>query len=148
MKVLFIRHGEAVERSENLKDRDRPLTSNGHEKLAKSIPYLKKVLENKKVRVCSSPLLRAIQTAQYLTDDIDIQEFVASGSFQACKQYIDNHHDYDFLIIVGHEPYLSSWIYSITKKSIEVKKGMLVELVWPSQVGQVLKLKDYQKIDL
>lgn len=148
MKVLLIRHGEAVERSENIKDRDRALTSKGREKLAMSISYLKTALKNKKIRVCSSPLLRAIQTAEYLSNDIDIQDFVASGSLDEFKQYVLHQREFDILIIVGHEPYLSSWIYSLTKQSIEVKKGMLVELIWPSQLGQVLKLKEYQRIDL
>jgi broad specificity phosphatase PhoE len=74
MKLYFIRHGENranVERVMSYKIVDYPLTSRGVEQAS----YLADWLSNRKiVRVYSSPLKRAYETAEIVTKRLDLSE--------------------------------------------------------------------------
>ncbi len=143
MKILLIRHGKAEARSLSLRDDDRKLTKEGHDDLKKNMPYLNDYLKNVNVKVFSSPLVRAKETAQYLKQPITEVDFLETGNFDEFSHCVNQHDDSDYLVFVGHEPIISIWIERLTNQVIEVKKGMAIELEWPHQLLQVYKLKDY-----
>lgn len=149
MKVLFIRHGEAEERTFQSLDEDRSLTIKGRADLDEAMVFIRRALQNQQVKVASSSLLRARQTAEYLTDKYELCEFMATGNLQQLRAYVEANQQLDYLVLVGHEPFISLWIHDLTRQRIKVKKGMLIELVWPNQLAQQIKLKDYSsfKVD-
>lgn len=149
MRILFIRHGKAEPYSFNVEDANRKLTQEGHQLLEENMPYLREYFKGKKLIVYSSPLIRAIETAQYLLQDIIELDALASGNLEEIKEVIKQNSELDFLVFVGHQPILSNWIYDLSSEFIEVKKGMAVELDESFNVIRALKIKNYNEfIDL
>lgn len=149
MRIIFIRHGKAEPYSFNVEDASRKLTQEGHQLLEENMPYLREYLKNNKVLIYSSPLTRAMETAQYLHQDIIELDALATGDLEKIKEVIKQNSDKDFLVFVGHQPILSNWIYELSSEFIEVKKGMAVELDDSFKVIRALKIKNYNEfIDL
>lgn len=146
MNVIFIRHGKAEPHTFEKPDFDRELTTEGKDDLLENIPYLINKLDLTKTKIFSSPLVRAYQTAQFISDDFELVDFLASGDIEELKEYVNNNRKYETLIFVGHEPILSEWIYELTNEFITVKKGMAIQLLWPDKVIRSTKLKDYQSL--
>lgn len=144
MKIILIRHGKAEDRSFDLDDSKRELTKEGHKKLKQNMPYLNEYLKDGNVKVFSSPLVRAYQTADYLEREYEKVDFLATGDYTQFIESIINNLGFDTLVYVGHEPILSIWTQQLTGQMIEVKKGMAVEFEWPDQLIRSIKLKDYQ----
>ncbi len=144
MKILLIRHGKAESRSLSLSDDDRKLTKEGHRDLQEHMPYLNEYLRDTKVTLFSSPLVRAIETAQYLNRELTEVDFLETGNFDEFSHCVNQHDDNDYLVFVGHEPILSIWIERLTGELIEVKKGMAIEIEWPNTLLQAHKLKEYK----
>lgn len=65
MQVLFVRHGEAVDVHRVVADRDRWLTESGRRTMAEVGAALTR-LELRYSRIYTSPLVRAVQTAEIL----------------------------------------------------------------------------------
>lgn len=65
MQVLFVRHGEAVDVDRVVVDRDRWLTESGRRTMAEVGATLTR-LELRYDRIYTSPLVRAVQTAEIL----------------------------------------------------------------------------------
>lgn len=138
MRLVLIRHAKAAERGEGYPDDDlKPLIAKGF----KQSQALKQFLEKSEVSfdmLFSSPLLRALQTAEAL-----------KGAAKSAT-YLDSlaTNDYDALIndlnvqvktsalniaLIGHEPYLSEFSsYLLTGKPnllrLEFKKAAFVSL--------------------
>lgn len=139
LELYIIRHGLAGSRLEDeARDKERPLTKKGKEKMkdiAKGLKKLKISLNT----IFSSPLLRAKETADivniYCGDkkEVMITEHLSpDASFTALIKVLNKFKDQEKIAIVGHEPFLSSFAsYCLTKNKnslLNLKKGGVLKL--------------------
>jgi len=146
MKKLYIlRHAIAVERgADGYRDSERPLTKRGIARFSSSLKGIAELDPDWQL-VCSSPLSRALQTAELLTKFFDQEKNLkiepslkpghsASDVVNLFKVYLSK----KSLLIVGHEPYLSLSISQLlAEKSssfLELKKGALACLSFQEEV--------------
>ena len=128
MEIVLFRHGIA-ESYNILGDAERVLTAEGAAKVKKSAKGLKQLLtDRKRVVVFSSPLQRALQTADLLTlalkaRDRYIREEIAEGLFEELYFEWSRYHDETTVIVVGHEPTLGAWLERITGERLALAKG-------------------------
>ncbi len=135
MDIIFLRHGEAVvaEGPDPAADARRSLTDEGCNLLRSSLPGLLAVLKKPdKVTVWSSPLDRAMQTAQILAEilgqdpsAIVSQDCLRDGDYAAFSQLLSRQSPKACLVLVGHEPYLSQWSQQLCACSLPFKKGAM-----------------------
>lgn len=116
MKLYFLRHGIAVARSLGGDDESRPLTKAGRfrvNRIARAIAKLDLGIEG----IVSSPVLRALQTAQIvaeaieLKDRTDVNPLLTHGfDSHALHQLLMAREKATALLLVGHEPDFSRTI--------------------------------------
>ena len=84
MKIFFIRHGESVANKEKVFQgwTDVSLSLTGQEQ-AKSLGEYFKRNNTKFTRIYSSPLKRAVETAQYLMHNSDFPELITKKGFRS-----------------------------------------------------------------
>ena len=141
MDLYILRHAIAVERGTPgyKNDFDRPLTSEGEQKLRRIAKAMRRMKLSFDL-ILSSPYVRARQTAELaarvlsqekrlqfrdsLGSDAEPREFLAES--KALKPLPDS------LLIVGHEPYLSTLVSLLVGGSegicVSLKKGGLCKL--------------------
>jgi len=133
MKLYFLRHGLAGERSEwTGDDCDRPLIREGKKRMAREAARMKALKLNVEY-IISSPLVRAHQTAEIvarhlgLLDRLIDDELLKPGfDVGALKEILKRHAAAEAIMLVGHEPDFSSIISSIIGGGrITFKKGGL-----------------------
>jgi phosphohistidine phosphatase len=129
MRLYFLRHGIAEERSLNHSDAQRALTPEG---IAKTEDLARRLadFEVQPTLIYSSPLVRARQTAEIVAKHggfpLEVSELVASGRFDshAVQELIDEHDPDDEIMFVGHEPDFSETVSDIIGGgNITMKKG-------------------------
>lgn len=133
MQLYFLRHGEAEDY--NADDHNRALTPTGRNRLqiaAKVIHRLNLKLD----RIYTSPRIRALQTAQIVGSELEIEptitELLNYGFNQvALAELIAPYPDDAHLMLVGHEPTLSSTITHITGGRVDMKRGELARVDVP-----------------
>jgi len=129
MELVLIRHGQAEERGSRIIDDERELTPKGRIRLKKAVVGLKRLLcENSRFIIISSPLPRALQTAEILADGLGIEnlkknECVSDGNLGSLVSGWDKLDECDCIILVGHEPHLSYWSELICGITLPFKKG-------------------------
>jgi phosphohistidine phosphatase len=140
MDLYICRHGIAAELGEDgiTRDADRPLTAEGKRKL-NQIGKALNLLEIEVELVVSSPYVRAIETAEILYDSLHVQR-----AMEVTEELIPNGNVRQFLalmrklnpksvLVVGHEPYLSSLIALLVSgnpdAAILMKKASICKLV-------------------
>lgn len=140
VNLYFLRHGIAVEPGTQgyTRDADRPLTSEGEQKLAK-IAEAMDALEISFELILSSPYVRARQTAEIvakalkLTKKVEFSEaLMPAGSARKLVDLL-NHLQPDDVLLVGHEPSMSELISLFTAGDasaihVVMKKGGLCKL--------------------
>jgi phosphohistidine phosphatase len=118
VELYILRHGEAGKRlAAGGKDSERPLTVTGEEEV-KEIAGALAVLGVKLDFVAASPLVRASRTAEIVAKKLKIKkskfelwdELKPEGSRQALYGRLARFKPGDSVMVVGHEPYLSSLI--------------------------------------
>jgi len=167
MDLLILRHAEAVELGTDgiTKDGDRPLTPEGIKKMEKAAEGMQQMGLDLDL-ILTSPLLRAVQTAEIVARKLRIQEkmrrtnnLAPSGNqskliaeIQGDKQPIQQ------VLIVGHEPDLSRLVSVLISGhnniTINFKKasllrvntsnliyGQCAELNWFLTCKQLMKLR-------
>lgn len=132
-----MRHAIAQDRLMGIRDEDRALTSEGRKRMLKAAQGLRQW--GLKVELClSSPLVRAWETAEILQEHLPIStpiiqenSLVPGGSLIDFLQVIVKRPE-THILATGHEPTLSSWIFSLLgcerQASIRMKKGALCHL--------------------
>jgi len=137
--LYFLRHALALERGvEGISDEARPLTEEGREKMILAVRGMKR-LGVEFEALLSSPLLRAVQTAELVKHNLPFkgpleieEELEPSGTLRAMLRKLASREEQSFLL-VGHEPMLGSWIRSLLDcgrgSSLVLKKGSLCHLV-------------------
>ena len=141
MNVYLMRHGLAIDRGTPGydSDRERPLTSKGERKVRRIAEAFVK-MEVSFDAIFSSPLVRAQQTADALSDEmkskqkVQLTEHLAPGG--STKELVNLlHHLPDSpqeILLVGHEPDLGQLAWSFLAGGDEIaivfKKGGVAKL--------------------
>ena len=119
MNLYLIRHAIAEEESPSGEDSQRELTDKG----AKKMRLIAKGLRTLGVDfdlIVSSPYLRAVQTAEVLSEVFKKKKFVLSdhltptGDIDLLIAEINEKYTTSSLAVVGHEPYLSAFVSLLT----------------------------------
>lgn len=112
MRVLLLRHGEAVDMRSAPTDEDRWLTDAGRRTMAKVGAALAG-LGLQYSRIYTSPLVRAVQTAEILASThpgfqgpLEVQSALSSevGSTAQALEPLEHASDDDLLVMVTHMP--------------------------------------------
>jgi phosphohistidine phosphatase len=131
MKLYFLRHGRAEERSERQTDYERRLTTEGIAEMNRVAEGLALIIEELDL-IYSSPLPRALETATIAAealhvppDRLVVTDKLASGvpglkELQSLLEHAPASHR---VMLVGHEPDFSSLVMRLTGATIEMKKA-------------------------
>lgn len=113
MRLLIVRHAAAVERGTGgFADDDRPLTPEGERKFQQVAKGAARLFD-KPASILTSPLPRALRTAEILRDafgeSVPLQPTTALsyGSFDDLETLLSSFPDEALIAVVGHEPTLS-----------------------------------------
>jgi phosphohistidine phosphatase len=141
MNIYLLRHGIAVERGspEFENDSERPLTREGKKQLRKTSRALKRMNLDFDL-ILSSPFARAKQTAETVAGELKLKrrlkfsdELQPDGNAKKLIQQLNElKPPPENLLLVGHEPYLSSLISLLISGdenvAMDFKKGGLCKL--------------------
>jgi phosphohistidine phosphatase len=109
MYIYIIRHGIAEDHAHSLRDEDRALTEEGKEKMKEAARGLKR-MDPDITRIFSSPLVRAIQTAEIVAAElkmkVDLLKQLAPGHtpVEVCDSLKLHKSKASAVAVVGHEP--------------------------------------------
>jgi phosphohistidine phosphatase len=119
MRLLFVRHGLAEDRdtaeSGGTPDEYRALTAEGQKRLKKVAKALRANLEDLSL-IATSPLLRAVQTAEILATEFDNPPLVETETLRpgsapsTLLDWLREQGNGNAIALVGHEPDLGLWI--------------------------------------
>ena len=136
MKLIIVRHAAAIERSAEISEEQRYLTSEGRAYIRTTArTMLKKGVEPG--LILTSPLVRSVQTADILAEAlcyigpvIAADELSPGFDETALKGLLEKYQPVDELVLVGHEPDLSGVIASLLslKGGFDFKKGAAFKL--------------------
>ena len=144
MNLFILRHGLASDPGEDglpkdLKDAERPLSAKGKQRMWRLTEAMR-AMELQFDVVASSPLLRARQSAQIVTEALALRRklvltdhLAPAGSPQLLVEQLNELGPRaKNILLVGHEPYLSRLIALLltggTTAAIDLKKGGLARL--------------------
>jgi len=141
MDLYLLRHAIAFERGKEWPghDADRPLTKEGAKKMRR-IAKAMRDLDLSFDLILSSPFRRAKETAEIVAGSFDCANRlkfsshlkVGGSPVALMKEIIAHHGKLGSILLVGHEPYLSSLISVLVSGkenlSITMKKGGLCKL--------------------
>jgi phosphohistidine phosphatase len=163
MEIILIRHGKAEERSSGRADEGRCLTAEGRRRLEKSLAGYRRFLDrHNQILIWSSPLLRAMQTADIIAGALQIEsvcpcDCLSNGDFSAFLAALAAVGKDTTLILVGHEPYLSEWSQQLCGLVLPFKKGAAAgfsltalvppsgELLWFAQPNILMRTAGHQE---
>jgi len=110
MIIHLVRHAEAVERTVELADEHRFLTPRGRKRFRKTASDLKKSGIKPDV-ILTSPLIRAVQTAEILAQslkfkgDLVVSDLLAHGfQIEGLDKLVQGFPRAKEIVLVGHEP--------------------------------------------
>jgi len=115
MRLLVVRHAIAVPHgTPGVADNDRPLTPEGEYKFREAAAGLARILDRPDA-LLTSPWLRARQTAAIAAEAWGSPEpkqtaALASGSFEAQAEVLDEYPEDATVAIFGHEPWVSQLV--------------------------------------
>lgn len=119
MEIYIVRHAEALERREGLAEEMRHLTCRGRKQAEKQAKRLKKA-GVKPDLIMTSPLIRAVQTAEFLAARIGKDAVVAAhGSLspdsevETLMKMLRHSGKLHSIMLVGHEPLISRFAASV-----------------------------------
>ena len=145
MDLYVLRHGLAGDRNGAgyATDDERPLTDSGKRRMARQARGLRSLGVSIDV-IVTSPLARALQTAEIvheglrLTGRLVTSNALAPGGShsQLISSLVTGYSSTDDVMVVGHEPYLSSLISILTtgdpEPVVRLRKGALCKLRLPA----------------
>ncbi|WP_437765544.1 phosphohistidine phosphatase SixA [Sorangium sp. So ce281] len=156
MEILIIRHGHAVDDAPDLGDAGRWLTGKGRKLTRRVAKWLAKQEDRCPGVIWTSPLVRAVQTAEIvadaarLTDEVSVvAELSPSRDTAEILRRLSQHQGAQPLALVGHEPSLSALVTSLLGDGgwagLSLKKSGVVAVSWdgrgPGTLRFVLDLK-------
>lgn len=151
MNLYILRHGIAADRSAGLAhDELRPLTGKGIRRMQREAKGMD-VIGVAPDLIISSTLVRAIQTAEIVQQGLsEPPRMITSRALvpeahpsEILQELADGHSSLGSVMVVGHEPHMSSLVsYILTGQVswlIEMKKGALVSIdLFSGERGQLL----------
>jgi phosphohistidine phosphatase len=117
MRLVLIRHAIAEDRFEfsrtGKSDYYRPLTERGRSRMEKGAAGLRTLVPEIDV-LASSPLTRAVQTAEIVADaygglQIEEVDSIGTGDGEAFLDWLGDCDPAEVVAAVGHEPHMSMW---------------------------------------
>jgi phosphohistidine phosphatase len=145
MQLYFLRHGEADWPGWTKPDDERPLTDFG-KKEARQVAKLLDRLKVKPDLIVTSPLPRALQTAEAAAEQLKAKlcqdEALEPGFGISELSTVLKRHRAKVLMLVGHEPDFSSVISALTGGFIKMSKAgvALIDLDPETEKGRLLWL--------
>ncbi|NDL67491.1 CHAD domain-containing protein [Anaerotalea alkaliphila] len=132
MLLILVRHGEAEERKEQQKDGERKLTAKGAREFGRAAQGMAGILPSG-LKVLSSPLVRALQTANLLADAVGVPavgqvESLETGDLETFLEEVKGRGA--VVAGVGHEPSLSRWVHALTGEHVPMDKGSAAFIEW------------------
>lgn len=136
MKLFFVRHAEALDRSAVMADEMRYLTSEGRGSFRKTARTMLKQ-GCKPSLILTSPLIRAVQTAEIFAETLAFigpllvrNELRPGFDMQKLQELLNEFQSADEVVLVGHEPDLSGLITALLSlpDGLDLKKGAAVKL--------------------
>ena len=135
MQLLFLRHGPAVAKNDwTGEEETRPLTGEGKllvTDIACSLPRLKARPD----WIVTSPLARALQTAQIVGECLDAPDKVVPDKrlapgfgMKQLERLMRDYPDDCVLMLVGHDPDFSELVRTLTGGRISIRKGGLAQV--------------------
>ena len=150
MKLYLVRHAAAVERGGDVAEEQRFLTPEGRVFFRKTA----RTMLNQGLApglILTSPLIRAVQTAEILAQTLDyigplvVTDALAPGfDVSGLKGLLSAYRNVAELVIVGHEPDLSSVAAAllVSPAGISLKKGAAIKLkIDPNTPGAPAEFK-------
>jgi phosphohistidine phosphatase len=127
MDLYLLRHAEAGEAP---LDEDRELTERGRGQVHAVVAGIE-WLDLQFTAILSSPLPRAVQTAQPIADALavhleTVEELAPGNSAEDAVELLDKRGDR--VLLVGHEPQLSGIAQTITGGRLHMRKAMIARL--------------------
>jgi phosphohistidine phosphatase len=151
MILYLMRHAQALSKSEAKVDSDakRPLSMEGVETARQSARVLKKLVNNNRLRIFSSPLLRAIQTSSLVATDLGDADYMEVldelDPINAPDVFLNEFFARGLkedLLAVGHHPHLSNiaseLISGEVSQDLSLKPGgiLVIEISsYPKRLG-------------
>lgn len=138
-ELYLIRHAKAEDRNLGKPDFERKLTEKGIKQFTDYVPEIIPVLEkNKNLKIWTSPIIRAKETAQILTEAMgieqaEIKEFLATGDLDELLQELQAEPDEFAVVCVGHEPSMSYWTGKLTDAELYFPKGGFVQIAFDGE---------------
>jgi len=137
MEIYLLRHAIADDRSPSGRDYDRRLTDEGREKLRRVLKRAAAAGVQPSL-ILSSPLVRAVQTAEIAAEDLGykgkivrVECLAPEGSPPEVWQEIRSRHDEKSVVLAGHEPLFSSivaYLLGATRSMVDFRKAGLVRI--------------------
>lgn len=131
MRVFLFRHAEAQPQG-SVPDFERPLTPAGTERTRRAARALS-ALQLAPVRLLSSPLLRARQTAAILSEALRTPVEISSllgydFSAAALRELLRELPADADVLLVGHEPTFSAVVRDLTGADVDFKRGGMARI--------------------
>lgn len=145
MQLYFLRHGEADWPGWTKPDDERPLTDFGKKEARQVAKFLNR-LKVKPDLIVSSPLPRALQTAEAAAEQLKAKlrqdEALEPGFGISELSAVLKRHPSKALMLVGHEPDFSSVISALTGGFIKMSKAgvALIDIDLETEKGRLLWL--------
>lgn len=134
MKLFFLRHGIAEDATGGQRDADRALTPEGRAQL-KEVARALHCLGIKPQIVLSSPLVRAVQTAEIVAPVVGALVETVAELQPGCTiddlQRLLRRYTQPSLMLVGHEPdfsALAAHLINADQRSLKLKKAGLIRV--------------------
>lgn len=137
MEIYILRHGIAEDAPPGGSDAQRALTAEGKQKLRKVLDRAAAANVSPSL-ILTSPLARAIQTAEVAADALGYKQKAAktnallpSSSPREVWDELRGHRDETAILLAGHEPMLSQTVVYLLGASglqVDLKKGALVRI--------------------
>jgi phosphohistidine phosphatase len=140
MKLYFVRHAAAIAREGEVADEHRYLTLRGRKSFRLTAKRMAKK-GNMPDAIITSPLVRAVQTADILSEALAFRgklvaspELAAGFNVAKLRRVLASFKGTDMLVLVGHEPDLGVVVGTLLDlgRPLPLKKGMVVCLEMPS----------------
>lgn len=145
MQLYFFRHGEADWPDWTKPDDERPLTDFGKKEARQVARFLDR-LKVKPDLIVSSPLPRALQTAEAAAEQLKVKlrqdEALEPGFGISGLRALLKRHRSKVLMLVGHEPDFTSVISALTGASVKLSKAgvALIDFDPETEKGRLLWL--------
>ncbi len=139
MKLYLVRHATAIAREGHVVDEHRYLTPRGRESFRLTARKMANK-ENTPDAIITSPLVRAVQTAEILSEALAFEERLMvspelAPGFDVAKlnRILASFKETSRLVLVGHEPDLGEVAGALLKRErpLPMRKGMVVCLKIP-----------------